>query len=92
MFNVYKVSACIFLFLFFIFYFLFFLFFFSLLEKSEKKRMEPGALVFAVMGACVCGCICAICAIERAFELLDKHPLLEPLYREQPVECENSAE
>jgi hypothetical protein len=72
---------------FFSFYFLFFIFYF-VTRKKVKKRMEPGALVVAVMGACVCGCICAICAIERAFELLDKHPLLEPLYREQPVECE----
>ncbi len=52
--------------------------------------MEPGVLVVVVMGACVCGCICAICALERAFELLDKNPLLEPLHPEgeQPVECE----
>ena len=43
--------------------------------------MEPGVLVVVVMGACVCGCICAIYAIERAFELLDHgRPLLEPLH------------
>ena len=54
------------------------------LEILRDQRLAAFALVYpfvvVVMGACVAGCICAICAIERAFELLDKHPLLEPLH------------
>jgi hypothetical protein len=50
--------------------------------------MEPGVLVVVIMGACVCGCICSICAIERAFEFFGKDPLHEPLHpdQEQPLE------
>jgi hypothetical protein len=54
-----------------------------------ENRMESGVLAVVVMGACFGGCICAICVIERAFELLEARPLIEPLViRPKPGESE----
>jgi hypothetical protein len=41
--------------------------------------MEDSALVVLVMGACVAGCICAICAIEHIIALCPSTDARDPL-------------
>lgn len=44
--------------------------------------MESGELVVFVMGACIAGCVCAICAIEYACAFISTQrtePLLDAL-------------
>jgi hypothetical protein len=41
--------------------------------------MEDGALVVLVMGACVAGCICAICAIEQLIAVCATTETRDPL-------------